>query len=254
MFGLGKKNKKATAVAFVDYEHWYYGYRNKFQMKPNIEEWIEELNDEYDMKKIYVFGDFSRYNIGTDLDRVKGITKNVVHTASAKEGVDKDFTDVIILDAIYRNAAEKNSEDVYVLFTGDAHFTKVVEYLKELDKKVVIYGVKYSFSNQLKSEATSYVEMPRQSQEKNHYIDLILGSLSRFRNKPKTVITYWKTVNNVADYNHVPNDKVKIALDNLLKQKYICEEEMLGYKGQKMSVLKPDWERLEADGIWDAGK
>ena len=109
MFGLGKKNKKATAVAFVDYEHWYYGYRNKFQMKPNIEEWIEELNDEYDMKKIYVFGDFSRYNIGTDLDRVKGITKNVVHTASAKEGVDKDFTDVIILDAIYRNAAEKNS-------------------------------------------------------------------------------------------------------------------------------------------------
>ena len=49
MFGLGKKNKKATAVAFVDYEHWYYGYRNKFQMKPNIEEWIEELNDEYDM-------------------------------------------------------------------------------------------------------------------------------------------------------------------------------------------------------------
>ena len=83
-------------------------------MKPNIEEWIEELNDEYDMKKIYVFGDFSRYNIGTDLDRVKGITKNVVHTASAKEGVDKDFTDVIILDAIYRNAAEKNSEDVYV--------------------------------------------------------------------------------------------------------------------------------------------
>ena len=65
-------------MAFVDYEHWYYGYRNKFQMKPNIEEWIEELNDEYDMKKIYVFGDFSRYNIGTDLDRVKGITKNVV--------------------------------------------------------------------------------------------------------------------------------------------------------------------------------
>lgn len=245
-----RSKKKPAAAVFVDYEHWYYGYRNKFQMRPNIEEWIEELNDEYEVKKISVFGDFSRYNIGTDLDRLKGITKNIVHTASQKEGVDKDFTDVIMLDAIYRNAAQRKDEDVYILFTGDAHFTKVVEYLKEIGKKVVIYGVKFGFSNQLKSEATSYVEMPRQSQEKNHYIDLILASLSRLRNKPRTVVTYWKTVNHVADYNHVSNDKVKIALDNLLKQKYIYEEEMIGYRGQIMSVLKTDWERLEADGLW----
>ena len=79
-----------------------------------------------------------------DLERLKGITKNIIHTASDKEGVDKDFTDVIILDAIYRSAAKKDKTKVYVLFTGDAHFTKVAEYLKEIGKKVIIYGVKYS--------------------------------------------------------------------------------------------------------------
>ncbi len=250
MFAIGKR-KKPSATVFVDYEHWYYGYRNRFQMKPNIEEWLIELKNEFDVKKISVFGDFSQYNIGTDLERLKGITKNIVHTASQKEGIDKDFTDFIILDAIYRSAAEKKSEDVYVLFTGDAHFTKVAQYLKEIGKKVVIYGVKFSFSNQLKSEATSYVEMPRQSQEKNHYNDLILASLSRLRKKPKTVVTYWKTVNNVAEYNKVSNEKVKMALDNLLKQKYICEEQMQGNKGKKFTVLKPDWDRIEADGLWN---
>lgn len=69
-----------------------------------------------------------------DLERLKSLTKNVIHTASEKDGVDKDFTDVIMLDAIYRSVADKENEEVYVLFTGDAHFTKVVQYLKELGK------------------------------------------------------------------------------------------------------------------------
>lgn len=231
VFWFKKKGGKPKAAIFVDYEHWYYGYRNNFQMKPNIEEWLKELEDEYEISRLYIFGDFSKYNIGMDLERLKSLTKNVIHTASEKDGVDKDFTDVIMLDAIYRSVADKENEEVYVLFTGDAHFTKVVQYLKELEKKVVIYGVKYGFSNRLKSEATSYVEMPRQSQEKNHYNELILTSLNRLRNKPKTTVTYGKTVKSVSEYNHVPYEKVKLALDNLLKQKYILEKEQMGYRG-----------------------
>ena len=201
--------------------------------------------DEYDRD-----GCFSGSAIEKELPKLEKITKNVVHTASTKDGVDKDFTDVIMLDAIYRSVADKENEEVYVLFTGDAHFTKVVQYLKELGKKVVIYGVKYGFSNRLKSEATSYVEMPRQSQEKNHYNELILTSLNRLRNKPKTTVTYGKTVKSVSEYNHVPYEKVKLALDNLLKQKYILEKEQMGYRGHMVTVLEVDWDRLNADGLW----
>ena len=96
---------------------------------------VKELEDEYEISRLYIFGDFSKYNIGMDLERLKSLTKNVIHTASEKDGVDKDFTDVIMLDAIYRSVADKENEEVYVLFTGDAHFTKVVQYLKELGKK-----------------------------------------------------------------------------------------------------------------------
>lgn len=249
--GMFGRRGKSTAVAFVDYEHWFYGYSNSFQMKPNVEEWLHEVKSDFKVKNLYVFGDFSEPNIEKDLNRLKKITSGVVHTASDKTGVDKDFTDVIMLDYIYRYAARKKSPDIYILFTGDAHFLKVAEYLKELGKKVIIYGVKFGFSNQLKSVSTSYVEMPRQSQEKDHYNELILASLHRLRRKPKTLITYWKTINSVADYNKVSKDRVKTALDGLLKQKYISRHEQVGYNGKMVDALRVDWDKIERDGIWN---
>lgn len=247
MFG---KRSKSSAVAFVDYEHWFYGYSNSFQMKPNVDEWLEELKGDFRLKDLYVFGDFSEPNIEQDLNRLKKMTSGVVHTASDKTGVDKDFTDVIMLDYIYRYAAKKKSPEVYILFTGDAHFLKVAEYLKELGKKVIIYGVKFGFSNHLKSVSTSYVEMPRQSQEKDHYNELIFASLSRLRHKPRTLVTYWKTINSVSDYNRVSKDRVKMALDGLLKQKYISKQEQVGYNGKVVDALRVDWDRVERDGLW----
>lgn len=248
MFGQGSKS---DAVAFVDYEHWFYGYSNKFQMKPNVKEWLKELKTDFKVKDLFIFGDFSEPNMEQDMSRLKKITSGIVHTASEKNGVDKDFTDVIMLDYIYRYAAKKKSPKVYIIFTGDAHFLKVAEYLKELGKKVIIYGVKFAFSNTLKSVATSYVEMPRQSQEKDYYNDLIFVSLNRLRKKPKTLITYWKTVNSVADYNKVPKERIRHALDNLVRQKYITEGEQIGYNGKVLDVLVVDWDKVKRDGIWN---
>ncbi|MCI8892627.1 MAG: NYN domain-containing protein [Eubacterium sp.] len=240
---------------FVDYEHWYYGYHNKVQMKPNVQEWIDELQQEYEIHNLYIFGDFSEPNIGTELDMLKGLTDHVVHTASTKEGVDKDFTDIIILDTIYRSMAEKNDDEVYILFTGDAHFTKVVEYLKEKDKKVIIYGVKFAFSNALKSAATSYVEMPRQEQERSHYNDLILISLDRLRNKNAArKPSYWKTIESVAAYNRVSKSRVKTALDGMISQKYIeVTTRTTGRNNEyTQQLLEVDWAHLKEDGLWQS--
>lgn len=249
MFG---RAKKPDVVAFVDYEHWFYGYSNRFQMKPNVDEWLDELKEEYVVKDVFVFGDFSEPNLESDMKRLKKITKSIIHTASEKDGVDKDFTDVIILDQIYRYAAKKKSPKVFVIFTGDAHFLKVAEYLKELGKKVIIYGVRHAFSNKLKSVANSYVEMPRQSQQKDYYNDLIFNSLDHLEKKSKkSKATYWKTVENVAKYNKMPKDRIKRALDNLIRQKYIQEQRELGKGGKKIKVIKVDWERVKRDGMWN---
>ena len=84
----GLFSNKSTAAVFVDYEHWYYGYKNIFAMRPNVEEWYKELKEEYNVKSITFFGDFHGSPIERDLERLEKLSKNVVHTASTKDGVD----------------------------------------------------------------------------------------------------------------------------------------------------------------------
>ena len=148
------------------------------------------------------------------------------------------------MDAIYREAAKKHSPDVYIIFTGDGHFNLAVQYLRSLNKKVIIYAVKYALSNRLKSSANAYVEMPRQTQEQQFYIDLILESMRRLREKGR-VATYRKTVTSVAEYNKVSQDKIQNTLDGLISQKYMYEEESR-YKGRVQKILKVDWNRVDA--------
>ena len=238
--GLFKKNDKQTAVAFVDYEHWFYSYTNKFNMSPNVDEWYNEICSEYKLENLYFYGDFNNRVIGPELEKLSKYTRNVIHTASMKDGVDKDFTDFIILDAIYREAAKKKSPDVFIIFTGDGHFDLAVKYLRELNKKVIIYAVKFALSNKLKSSANS---MPRQTQEQQFYINLIIDSLKRLKNMDK-VATYWKTVNSVAEYNKISPERIQMTLDGLLNQKYLYEEES-EFRGRKQRILKADWKRIE---------
>lgn len=245
---LFKKSDKPSAAVFVDYEHWYYGYNNIFSMKPNVQEWYDELTEEYNVKKLMFFGDFNGSAIEKELPKLEKITKNVVHTASTKGGVDKDFTDFIILDAIYREAAKKDSPDVFVIFTGDAHFNLAIKYLRELKKKVIIYGVKRSLSNKLKSSANSYVEMPRTNQEQHYYYDAILKSLYILKKRRK-MATYYKTIDNVSAHSGVSRERIQAALDDLMSNKYLAEEEKQ-YRGKKPKVLVVNWDRLEEEGLW----
>ena len=250
--GLFNKSGKHSAAVFVDYEHRYYGYNNIFSMKPNVEEWYEELTEEYSVKNIVFFGDFHGNSIEKELPRLEKITKNVVHTASTKDGVDKDFTDFIILDAIYREAAKKNSPDVFIIFTGDAHFNLAIKYLRELKKKVIIYGVKHSLSNKLKSSANSYVEMPRSKQEQQYYYDAILNSLYIVKKRRK-MATYGKTIESVSAHSGVSKERIQVALNDLMNNKYLNLEE-IKYHGKKPKILTVDWERVEQDGLWKKNK
>ncbi len=245
---LLKNGTKRSAVVFVDFEHWYYGYNNIFSMKPNVDDWINELNAQYYVHKILYFGDFNGSAIEKELPKLESRQGEVVHTASYKDGVDKDFTDFLILDAIYREAAKKKSADVFIIFTGDAHFNQVIKYLRELGKRVIVYGVKHSLSNRLKSSANAYIEMPRIVHEQQYYYEAILKSLYVL-NKRRKMATYKKTIDNVSSHNGISRDRIKDALDALMNNKYVTEKEKQ-YHGRKPKVLVADWKRLREDGLW----
>ena len=79
----------------------------------------------------------------------------------------------------------------------------------------------------------------------------ILNSLYKQKQKNRSVVTYWKTIQCVADYNKVPKDKVRIAVDGLIKQKYLYKEDKKFKRGKVVSILKADWDKISNDGIWE---
>lgn len=54
-----RRNSLPKAMAFVDYEYWYYSYQSLFHIKPNPAAWKAELEEQYDIADIMVFYDFS---------------------------------------------------------------------------------------------------------------------------------------------------------------------------------------------------
>lgn len=246
---LGKW-KRMRAVAFVDYEHWYYSYNNLYTMKPNVEEWLEEIKRDYDCDETYFFGDFSEYKISGEAKRLEKLDAKLVHTANSSEHARKDFTDFIMLDYIYQIAADKHCPDIFLIFTGDGHFDSVMKYIRtKLGKKVIVYGVKRAFSGKLKSTANSYVEMPRYAQEQRFYYGLILQSLKILDQRGKKA-TFWKTIRNVAEHNRVTQERVETSLQELINRRYLMEIET-EYQGKKSKILNVDWSRVEEDKIWE---
>ena len=252
--GLFNKSGKHSAAVFVDYEHWYYGYNNIFSMKPNVEEWYEELTEEYSVKNIVFFGDFHGNSIEKELPRLEKITKNVVHTASTKDGVDKDFTDFIMLDHIYQTAmAYRDNIDVFILFTGDAHFNSAASFLKNICKKEVgIYGIRGGFSNQLKTTASWWVEYPNDVERYKPYFQLIfdnLNDLEKSDRRRKALPTFIKTVETVSRKYNVSRESVRAAMQWLVDNGYLIRKTENSF-GKSIITITANWHRVVTDGLW----
>ena len=90
------------------------------------------------------FGDFSKnQSLREEMTKIRGFTNNIIETGNGTNRVTKDFTDFIMLDHIYQAAmSDRDDIDVFVIFTGDGHFTSVASFLKNKCKKEVeIYAV-----------------------------------------------------------------------------------------------------------------
>ena len=164
------KNKKRKAIAFVDYEYWFYSCKEKFSIAPNIQKWKKEIEEKYDVKDIMIFGDFSHENITGELPKIRRITNTIIETGNTFAKRKKDMTDFVMLDYIYQATENHKDVDVYILFTGDGHFQSVVKYLgNKKGKDVVVYGLPDSFSKQLQDVATDaiLVDLDGDIQERN---------------------------------------------------------------------------------------
>ena len=247
---LFSKTKKSAAV-FVDFEHWCYSLNSRFNLKPQIVEWYDNLSERFDIKRIFFFGDFTEPRLKSFIDEIRRVTNNVIDTQNPSTYLKKDYTDFIMLDYIYQDVDEYSKTDVYVIFSGDGHFSSVATYLKTKKKKIVlVYGVKESMSQKLRKIADECFIVPTDDQQMFEYKKMIIDNLDYLGRQPKiTFPTYMNTIKIVAEKNRVHEDKITEAMKNLMDSGIITQEFVRGQIKNLIKILKVNWDLAVRNGL-----
>lgn len=251
----GDGRPKPTAAVFVDFEHWFIAMGNMYHTKPDYKGWLKDLNKRVNVEEIIFFADFSHQNLSQEIPRIREFTNRIIETKNADPRYKKDFTDFIMLDSIYQKAMFDRNVDAFVLFTGDAHFSSVVSFLvNRCGKEVGVYGVKDSFSQQLKNTASWFVEVTKPVSENPHevYYKMLFSSLANAesKNRKNAKPTFQKTVTIVANYHKVPVKDVQKALEKMIEQQYIIRERT--GKSKPSDPLVINWKRCAQNPLFTA--
>ncbi|MBQ8742694.1 MAG: NYN domain-containing protein [Clostridia bacterium] len=222
LFGLRKKfnsaSTKSKAIAFIDYEHWFFSLNNLYGMKPDIRAWYNEISEKYDIKEIYFFGDFSKPYLRAEISKIREISSLIIETQNTSARHKKDYTDFIMLDHIYQSATGKPEIKTFIIFTGDGHFSSVVSYLTaKCRKEVAIYAVREALSTQLKNSATYHFTLPDTEQYTQNVKRRIVNAVNELyirHRSPRP--TFNATVDAISKSDGIPLESVSDAMRELL--------------------------------------
>ena len=247
-----RKSSKPTASVFVDFEHWCYALNRQFKMKPDIDAFYADINEKYKIKNMYFFGDFTESTLNSYSNDIRRITNGLQSTHNPSNHLKKDYTDFIMLDYIYQDLFENPDTDVYVIFSGDGHFSSVCTYLtKKKNKKLVIYGVNKATSQDLQKLADECVLLPDEKAEKRKYYKMIIENLALLKSKDKiSYPTFLGTVEHVARKNGVGEDRIRTALQELLETKIIDQKLVRTTKKKQLKILVVNWKEAEKAGLY----
>lgn len=245
---------KPRAVAFVDFEHWFISMDKIYHEKPDYKGWYADVAEQFDIAEIYFFADFSNQSLRNEIPRIREITNFVIETQNSSSYHKKDYTDFIMLDHIYQRAMAGDEIDTYIIFSGDGHFSSVVNFLcVKQSKNVGIYAVRDATSSTLRNAATWTREVPLIDRHAMTNYKLILGTLCSLEDaqkgkKKKQRPAFWPTVDAVANHNGLGRDDIADSLRQLIEKEYVFQtSEKIGNKTIK--VLNVDRDKARRDGL-----
>ena len=234
----GETFEKVPTSVFVDYEAWFYGCKNQYQVAPDVMGWFNHVRDKGELRDVIFFADFSQEAIKDHPIKLRSISTSIIDCSKGEKT--KDYTDFIMLDHIYQHLFRRQEIEHFILFTGDSHFQSIVAFLRNFnDKKVGIYAVEGSLSPLL-SDATNWYAKVVPSTERNDSLErAIIRNLTWVQEKSDLVATYRKTVNVVSRNNpEFSIEDVDSALSKMIAAGIIRQEEAIlphtGYLVKKL--------------------
>jgi len=258
LFGLLKRgefrstNGLPKAIAFVDYEHWFISMEKLHHAKPNIQAWFNDLKKKCNIVEVVFFADFSKFREKEiETKRIRTFTNKIIDTYNPDAYHKKDYTDFIILDNIYQKAVTNRDIEMFIIFSGDGHFSSAAAFIRNFcNKQVGVYGVKNCISKNLSNSADWTVEVPLGSEENENIYNLIFSSLKITMNKGNKQPTFMKTVESISAKYYVPAAKVKKCVIELIDKGYIIQTTETTKQHDSIRVIRPDWKKIKKDGVW----
>jgi len=185
--------EKVPTSVFVDYEAWFYGCKNQYQIGPDIMGWFNHVRDKGELRDVIFFADFSQEYIKDHPIKLRSISTSIIDCSKGDKT--KDYTDFIMLDHIYQHLFRRQEIEHFILFTGDSHFQSIVAFLRNFnDKKVGVYAVEGSLSPLLSDAATWYTKILPSSERNNSLEQAIINNLVWVQEKSDIIATFRKTV------------------------------------------------------------
>ena len=251
VFKRSRKNKKPKAIAFVDFENWFLSLKKFYNLKPDVMKWRRQLEEKYELQDVYVFGNFIDNEMREELPKIRCVTNSIIETQQGTENYEKDMTDFVMLDYIYQYVNEHTDVDTYIIFTGDAHFQSVIKYLRQKHgKTVIVYGIKKTFSNQLKLIASEAIELPASDQILEGLYPLIVKNMDYVSGKFNIIPTFSSTARTLAKQYGVAEELVKAALVDMLDKGILSKKQQRVAFNQFIPVLSANWDALVEAGLW----
>ena len=251
VFKRSRKTKKPKAIAFVDFENWFLSLKKFYNLKPDVMKWRRQLEEKYELQDVYVFGNFIDNETREELPKIRCVTNSIIETQQGTENYEKDMTDFVMLDYIYQYVNEHTDVDTYIIFTGDAHFQSVIKYLRQKHgKTVIVYGIKKTFSNQLKLIASEAIELPASDQILEGLYPLIVKNMDYVSGKFNIIPTFSSTARTLAKQYGVAEELVKAALVDMLDKGLLSKKQQRVAFNQFIPVLSANWDALVEAGLW----
>ena len=245
-------NGLPRAVAFVDYEHWFISLERLHHLKPNIQAWFDDLKTRCNLVEVIFFGNFSKFkDKETETKRIRSFTNKIIDTFNPDLHYKKDYTDFIILDNIYQKAVLQSDAELFIIFSGDGHFSSAAAFIRNFcHKQVGIYGVQGAISKNLINSADWYREVPLEKEKKdalNHAI------FSTFKNNERSMgvpPTFKRAVEIISAENQLESQEISDALCELINEGYINQIPERTKRNMPIKILRTDWKKVAESGIW----
>ena len=243
--------KNSGAMVFIDYEYWFYTYKNSIGIQPDLQSFRDAVAEEFNVSDIMVFGDFSSDELRTELNSIQNITDTIIETGNTVYQHKKDITDFVMLDYIYRCEDENKNIGTYIIFSGNGKFQSVVKHLVlKKKKKVIIYGIKDTVSSQLSDVASEVRYLPVRSDLKHVVYKMIASNMAYIKDKPQIIPTFNSTADIVSGRNQISRDIVIDSMSDMMQCGYLYQKSIPMNDGRCVKVLEADWDLLAKNGIW----